>query len=141
MVIEEIPTAVAQAEAPLPPALPKHRYPLPIIAAAIAMIAAVAYSLLSVPHLVAAGRDYRAGTSALSSGDYSTAFARLSRAHTEAPTSRKILIALAEADFADGHAASGLRLLEGVKLTSSEWNGLTAYMPAQYQKYFHQTAN
>jgi thioredoxin-like negative regulator of GroEL len=123
-----------------PPALPKHRYPLPIVLAAVITLAAAAYSFARAPALIDAGREMRAGQSALARGDYGTAVRELRAADAHAPTSHDITVSLAEAEFADNDPADAMRLLNGVKLSQSDWTALQQYMPAQYQKYFVRTS-
>ena len=123
-----------------PTALAKHRYPLPIVLAAVITLVAAAYSFARAPALIDAGHEMRAGQSALARGDYGTAVDQLRAADAKAPTSQDITVSLAEAEFADNDPADAMRLLRGVKLNRSEWTTLQRYMPAQYQQYFVHTS-
>lgn len=123
-----------------PSALPKHRYPLPIVLAAVIALAAAAYSFARAPALIDAGREMRAGQSALARGDYDTAVRQLRAADAVAPTSHDITVSLAEAEFADNDPADAMRLLNGVRLSQGDWTALKQHMPAQYQQYFVHTS-
>ncbi len=123
-----------------PPALPKHRYPLPIVLSIVITLAAAAYSFTRAPALIDAGREMRAGQSALARGDYDTAVRQLRAADAIALTSHDIEVSLAEAEFADNDPADAMRLLNGVKLSQSDWTALQRYMPVQYQQYFVHTS-
>jgi hypothetical protein len=123
-----------------PPALAKHRYPLPIVLAVVITLVAAAYSFARAPALIDAGHEMRAGQAALARGDYDTAVRQLRAADAKASTSHDITISLAEAEFADSDPAAAMRLLRGVKLDRSEWTALQRYMPAQYQRYFVHTS-
>jgi hypothetical protein len=81
----------------------------------------------------------RAGQSALARGDYGTAVRELRAADAEASNSHDITVSLAEAEFADNDPGDAMRLLEGVKLSQSDWTALQRYMPTQYQRYFVHT--
>lgn len=116
--------------------LPRFRYPITIVLASVLTLAAVGYSFLRAPTLVQADRDLRTANTAIAHHDYVTAAAVLSDAHSAVPTSRKITIELAEADFGADKGSSAMRLLSGVRLSPSEWHTLLQTMPAQYQKYF-----
>lgn len=119
-----------------PPRIPRHRYPLPIVLAGLATLVAAIYSFTLVPDLISAQHDLSSGRAALTRGDYSAANAALTRAHSEAPTSRDVTVALAEAEFADGQPTAAMQLLRNLKLTQSEWTQLKVYMPETYQQYF-----
>jgi len=138
MQTHDVPTSAADSaqEAAPPPRIPRHRYPLPIVLAGVVTLAAAAYSFTLVPGLVSAQHDLSAGRAALKNGDYVGATVRLTRAHTEAPTSKDVTVSLAEAEFASGQGSSAMELLRNVKLTESEWTELKLYMPESYQQYF-----
>jgi predicted Zn-dependent protease len=141
MAIAETPGAsVAERPSP-PPALPKHRYPLPIVLAAVVTLLAAAYSFALAPGVISAAHDLRNGQSALKQGNYQTAVTDLERAHSAAPTSKDVTLALAEAEFASGDPTDAMNLLTNVKLTQSQWTDLKQYMPAKYQQYFSSTSN
>jgi predicted Zn-dependent protease len=83
----------------------------------------------------------RAGEADMARHDYVTAAATLDNAHRSVPTSRKITIELAEADFGAGEPDAAMRLLRNMRLSPSEWQTLTQTMPAEYQKYFVPTGS
>ncbi len=131
------PTGELVADVPSPPpALPKHRYPLPIVVAGVLTLLAAVYSFALAPGVISAARDLRNGQSALKRGDYQTAVTDLQRAHGQAPTSKNVTVALAEAEFAAGEPTDAMNLLKGVRLSQSDWDALKQYMPAKYQQYF-----
>jgi len=107
-----------------------------IVLAALLTVLAAGYSFVQAPTLVQAARDMRAGDAEMAHHDYVTAAATLADAHRSVPTSRKITIGLAEADFGAGKPDAAMRLLRGMRLSPSEWQTLTQTMPAQYQQYF-----
>jgi hypothetical protein len=121
-----------------PPRLAKHRYPLPIVAAAVITLIAVGYSFVLAPGVVSASRDLQAGRDALHRGDYDVAVNRLKAAHDAAPSSHDVTLSLAEAEFASHDPVDAMALLDGVKLDQGDWDELTRYMPQEYQKYFEQ---
>ncbi len=126
---------VADVASP-PRALPKHRYPLPIVVAGVLTVLAAVYSFALAPGVISAAHDLRNGQSALKHGDYQTAVTDLRRAHGQAPTSKDVTVALAEAEFAASEPADAMNLLTGVRLSQSDWDALKQYMPAKYQRYF-----
>jgi thioredoxin-like negative regulator of GroEL len=136
---EDTSAQIGEVAAP-PPALPKHRYPKAIVAAGVLTLVAAAYSFYSAPPLISAAHHLRAGQTALAQGQLSTADVELRRAHAAVPTSHKITVALAEAEFANGEDAEAMELLRGVKLDSGEWTALQRYMPARLQSYFEPTS-
>jgi predicted Zn-dependent protease len=91
---------------------------------------------MRAPALVDAGRSLRSGQAAIARHDYVTAAARLERAHEAVPSSRKVTISLAEADFGANRPQAALDLLRGMKLTEREWSTLTQTMPASIQRLF-----
>jgi predicted Zn-dependent protease len=119
-----------------PPRLPKHRYPIAIVLAALFTVLAAGYTFVQAPTLVQAARDMRVGEADMAGHDYETAAVTLGKAHRTVPTSRKITIDLAEADFGAGEPDAAMRLLRNMRLSPSEWQTLTQTMPADYQKYF-----
>lgn len=119
-----------------PPRLPKHSYPIGVVAAAVLTIVAAAYSFTRAPSLVSAGRELHSGQAALAHHNYAIAVEELQRAHKEVPSSRKATILLAEADFGAHHDGAGLLLLRGMRLTQSEWSTLTKTMPPSVQAFF-----
>jgi thioredoxin-like negative regulator of GroEL len=139
-----MPMALAEQALPVeshePPRLPKHRYPAVVVAAAVLTIGAAAYSFTRAPALVDAGRNLRSGQRALARQDYVAAAAQLQRAHDEAPSSRKITISLAEADFGANRRREALELLRRMRLTRSEWTTLTTTMPPSIQRFFQPTS-
>jgi hypothetical protein len=122
-----------------PSQVPPHTYPVWVVLVAALIVVAALYSFARVPTLVSAGRDLRAGEAAVGRHDYPTAVADLERAHQESPTSRKVAIYLATADFGVNQPQAGLDLLQGMRLTQSEWSTLTQTMPASIQAQFHPT--
>lgn len=122
-----------------PAQVPPHTYPVWVVLVAVLILLAALYSFLRVPTLVAAGRDLRSGEAAVARADYPTAVAELERAHEESPTSRKVTIYLATADFGVNQPQAALALLQGMRLTQSEWSTLTQTMPASIQAQFHPT--
>ena len=122
-----------------PSRLAKRRYPAVVLAAAVLTVAATAYSFVRAPALVAAGRNLRSGQAAIARHDYVTAAAQLERAHEAVPSSRKVTISLAEADFGANRPQAALDLLRGMKLTEREWSTLTQTMPASTQRLFQET--
>lgn len=131
------PTDELFEDVPSPPrALPKHRYPLPIVVAGVLTLLAAVYSFALAPGVISAAHDLRNGQSALKRGDYQTAVTDLRRAHGQAPTSNDVTVSLAEAEFAASDPADAMNLLKGVRLSQSDWNALKQYMPLKYQQYF-----
>ena len=134
MVEQEVPSEWTES-AQVPP----HTYPVWVVLAAVLVLLAALYSFTRVPKLVEAGRHLRAGKAAIARHDYATAVADLERARREAPTSRKVTIYLATADFGVNQPEAALDLLQGLRLTQSEWTTLTQAMPAAVQAQFHAT--
>lgn len=122
-----------------PTPLPPHTYPLWVVLAAVLTLLAALYSFTRVPPLVDAGRNLRSGQAALSRGDYTTAMTQLERAHEDSPSSRKVTIYLATAEFGANQPQAALALLQGMQLTQSEWSTLTQTMPPSIQAQFHPT--
>jgi len=119
--------------------VPPHTYPLWVVLAAGLVLLAALYSFTRVPTLVAAGRNLRAGEAAVARYDYTTAVTDLERAHEESPSSRKVTIYLATADFGVNQPQAALALIQGMRLTQSEWATLTHTMPTSIQSQFHPT--
>jgi thioredoxin-like negative regulator of GroEL len=92
-----------------------------------------------VPILVEAGRDLRSGQAALARGDYAAAIPPLERAHQESPTSRKVTVDLATADFGANQSQAALALILGMRFTQGEWATLTRTMPPSIQALYHPT--
>jgi hypothetical protein len=134
MVEQQIPAELAE-----PAQVPPHTYPLWVVLVTLLIAGAALYSFLRVPTLVAAGRNLRSGEAAVARHDYTTAVADLERAHQESPTSRKVTIYLATAEFGVNQPRAGLALLQGLRLTSSEWSTLTQTMPVSIQTRFQPT--
>ena len=136
--------AMVEQHAPVewtePAPIPPHTYPLWVVLAAALTLVAALYSFARVPTLVGAGRDLRSGKAALARGDYTGAVVELERAHEESPTSRKVTIFLATAEFGANEPQPALELLAGIKLTQSEWSTLTQTMPPSIQAQFHPTS-
>ncbi len=122
-----------------PAQVPPHTYPLWVVLAAVLVLLAALYSFTRVPTLVEAGRNLRVGEAAVARHDYTTAVVQLERAHEESPSSRKVTIYLATADFGANQPQAALGLLQGMRLTQSEWSTLTQTMPASIQAQFHPT--
>ena len=91
-----------------------------IVLAALVTVLAAGYSFVQAPTLVQAARDMRAGDAEMAHHDYVTAAATLADAHRSVPTSRKITIGLAEADFGAGKPDAAMRLLRGMRLSPSD---------------------
>ncbi len=121
-----------------PPRLPKHRYPLPIVAAAVLVLAGALYSFTQAPGLVSTSRELDAGRAALHRGDYATAVAKLQAAYAADPSSHVVRLAYAEAAFADNQPRTALTVLAGIKLSGSDYDALQKYMPVRYDQYFHE---
>lgn len=134
MVEQEIPREWAE-HAQVPP----HTYPLWVLLAAGVVLLAALYSFTRVPSLVEAGRNLRAGEAAVARHDYPTAVAQLKSAHEESPSSRKVTIYLATADFGVNQPQTALALLQGMRFTQSEWATLTQTMPVSIQALYHPT--
>jgi hypothetical protein len=134
MVEQRVPSEWAEPNQVAP-----HTYPVWVVLVAGLIVLAALYSFLRVPTLVAAGRDLRSGEAAVARHDYTTAVADLERAHEESPSSRKVTIYLATADFGVNQPQAALALIQGMRLTSSEWTTLTQTMPASIQAQFQPT--
>ena len=119
--------------------IPPHTYPLWVVLAAALTLLGALYSFTRVPTLVEAGRNLHSGQAALARGDYTTATAQLERAHEESPSSRKVTIYLATAEFGANQPQAALELLSGLQLTQSEWSTLTQTMPPSIRAQFHPT--
>jgi predicted Zn-dependent protease len=125
--------------APLP--LRRFRYPPLMVAVAVAALIAACYSAaVQVPRLVAVTNELHEGQAALVQGRFDVARTKLAAAHAHSPTSRKVLIAYAEALFASGDDSDGLALLAHKALSQDEWNALSGYMPADVQALFAPTS-
>jgi hypothetical protein len=122
-----------------PARLPRHSYPRVVVVAAVVTVAAAVFSFTRAPGLIDAGRKLHSGKTAIAGHDYGTAAAQLERAHEEVPASRKITIALAEADFGVGNNRAGLDLLDGMRISQDEWSTLTQTMPKSIQTLFQPT--
>jgi hypothetical protein len=119
-----------------PAEVPPHTYPAWVVLVAVLVSLAALYSFLRVPALVEAGRNLRAGEAAVARQDYTTAVAVLDRAHRESPSSRKVTIYLATAEFGVNQPQAALALIQGMQLTQSEWATLTQTMPPSVQAQF-----
>ena len=119
--------------------VPPHTYPVWVVLAAALILLAALYSFTRVPKLVEAGRDLRAGKAAIARRDFATAVTDLERARRESPTSRKVTIYLATADFGVNQPQAALDLLQGLRLTQGEWATLTQAMPASVRAQFQAT--
>jgi len=109
-------------------------------AAAVLTLLAALYAFARVPTLVDAGRNLRSGEAALARHDYTTAVAQLERAHEEVPSSRKVTIFLATADFGANQPQAALALLQSMRFTPSEWSTLTQTMTASIQALYQPTS-
>lgn len=123
-----------------PNQVPPHTYPVWVVLVAVLIALAALYSFVRVPTLVAAGRDLRSGEAAVARHDYPTAVADLERAHEESPSSRKVTIYLATAEFGVNQPQVALALIQGMRVTSREWSKLTQTMPASIQAQFQPTS-
>jgi hypothetical protein len=119
--------------------VPPHTYPVWVVLVAALVALAALYSFVRVPTLVEAGRNLRSGEAAVARADYTTAVAELGRAHEESPSSRKVTIYLATAEFGVNQPQVALQLLSGLRLTQSEWATITQTMPPTIQAQFHPT--
>jgi hypothetical protein len=135
MVEQQVPGEWAE-----PAQIPPHTYPLWVVLAAVLVLLAALYSFTRVPTLVDAGRDLRSGQAALARGDYATAVTQLVRAHEESPSSRKVTVDLATADFGVNQPQAALELIQGMKFTQSEWATLAQTMPPSIQALYHPTS-
>jgi thioredoxin-like negative regulator of GroEL len=135
MVEQQVPSDWAE-----PAQVPPHTYPLWVVLVAALVVLAALYSFVRVPTLVEAGRNLRSGEAAVARGDYTTAVADLENARAESPTSRKVTIYLATAEFGAGQPQAALDLLQGMTFTRSEWSTLTQTMPPSIQAQFHPTS-
>jgi hypothetical protein len=122
-----------------PAEVPPHTYPVWVLLVAALVALAALSSFIRVPTLVEAGRNLRSGEAAVARADYTTAVAELERAHAESPSSRKVTIYLATAEFGVNQPQVALQLLSGMRLTQSEWATLTQTMPPSIQAQFHPT--
>jgi hypothetical protein len=135
--------AIVEQEVPRewdePAEVPPHTYPVWVLLVAALVALAALYSFIRVPSLVEAGHNLRSGEAAVARADYTTAVAELERAHAESPSSRKVTIYLATAEFGVNQPQVALQLLSGLRLTQSEWATLTRTMPPSIQAQFHPT--
>jgi hypothetical protein len=109
------------------------------VAAAVVTVIAAFYSSMQLQTLIDAAGNLRAGEAALARRDYTSAVVQLDVAHQEAPSSRKITIYLATADFGAGDPQTALELIDGMKFTRSEWSTITQTMPPSIQAHYHLT--
>jgi hypothetical protein len=126
---------------PAPEPLRRFRYPPLMVAVAVVAFLAAGYSAaFQVPRLVGVTNELHDGQAALKQGQFDLARKKLQAAHADSPTSRKALIAYAEALFATGDNDDGLALLQNTRLSQDEWNALSGYMPADVQALFTPTS-
>lgn len=134
MVEQQLPSEWAE-----PARVPPHTYPMWVVLLAALVVLAALYSFVRVPTLVDAGRELRSGEAALARGDYVAAVTDLESAHSEVPSSRKVTIYLATAEFGANQPQAALQLIQGMRFTQSEWSTLTRTMPVSIQADFHTT--
>jgi hypothetical protein len=109
------------------------------VAAAVVSVLAALYSFSQVQTLIDATADLRSGQRALAAHDYNSALVPLEIGHEALPSSRKITIDLATAEFGTGNEQAGLGLIAGMRFTRSEWATLTQTMPLKIQAQYHLT--
>ena len=118
---------------------PPHTYPLWVVAAAVLVAIGALYSFAQVQTLVDATGNFRAGQRALAARDYTAAMVQLEAAHEQVPSSRKVTIYLATAEFGANDQQAALALISGMRFTRSEWATLTQTMPPSIQAQYHLT--
>jgi len=138
---------MAIVEQPAPPGqwtdqsrVPPHTYPLWVVAAAVLTVIAALYSFGQVQTLIDTTGNMRAGQKALAARDYATAMVQFEAAHEQVPSSRKVTIYLATAEFGAGEEQEALALINGMKFSRSEWTTLTQTMPPSIQAHYHLTS-
>jgi hypothetical protein len=128
---------------PTPPQpLRPFRYPIWVILSAVAVIAAAAYSAMSLPIYFPAARNLAEAKRSDARGDHVGAVALYRAVLAVSPQSEKARIGLAKALFETGgtqNDAEAFSLLVGVKLDKSDWEELKAVMPPEYQARFQET--
>jgi hypothetical protein len=120
-------------------AIQPHKYPLWVVISGIIVLFALVYSLISLPDFFAATRDLRAAQTAYKNGNFDNAVILYSSVLNSIPTSKVARLGAAKAIFSNKDNSddiTGLQLLEGISINSSEWSDLTQVMPVEYQRYF-----
>lgn len=125
------------AASPLKP----HHYPLWIIGFALVIVGACGYASLSLPAYFTTARMFAAAKHLDAAGRHAEAEPGLRAVLQRSPGSRKARLALAKALFSDddpGNDVEALQLLAGLKLTKSEWDEISPFMPETYRRMFVQ---
>jgi hypothetical protein len=119
-----------------------HRYPVWLVAFAIATLGAVFYSLIIIPPFLDAFVLMQRASSARKAGDPVIAEAQLVKVLQIFPTSKAARLDLAVmllADPSDVQQLRGLDYLKGVTLDKYDWKRVSAVMPAKYLNLFSST--
>jgi hypothetical protein len=126
-------------------ALPPHRYPLWILALAVAIVLALVLSLVQLPPYYRAASLTHLAEIQAREGQHANAARYFVEALDKAPDSRRIRLGLAIALFhstAEADRQQALQVLKGVELDSDEWRRVSAVMPPGYQQlYFSSGTN
>jgi hypothetical protein len=128
-------------ESPSVQALPRHRYPVWVIACGAVVLVTLVVSLFTLPNYSSATRDVRAARAAYRKGDFDTSASLYASAILLVPGSRTARLGGAKAMFSNSDRSDdldGLALLEGLSLDSDEWSEVKQVMPAEFQQYFHE---
>jgi hypothetical protein len=119
--------------------VPPHTYPVWVVGAAVLVVIAALYSFAQVQTLIDGTGNFRAGQRALAARDYTAAMVQLEAAHEQVPSSRKVTIYLATAEFGANDQQDALALINGMRFSRSEWSVLTQTMPPSIQAQYHLT--
>ena len=130
---------MSDTTASAPPVIRPHSYPFWVIAFALLVVGATAYSSFSIPSYYRAAKDAADASHAYAAGNIARAESLDREALAIAPSSKKVRITLAKAMFADHDPKNdrdALGLLVGLDIDETEWNDLSTVMPAEYQALF-----
>lgn len=127
-----------------PQRLKPYRYPIWVILCATAVIGVGGYASISLPAYLTTARIFAQAKTLERQGNHTASEPLFRQVLARSPNSRSARLALAKALFADGGDVNGIeamRLLEGIKLSKSEWEELQPYMPEKYRQLFTEEKN
>lgn len=114
-------------------------YPWWVLLFALAVVAALGYSLVLLPHNIVLARELHEATQLDGAGQYAAAEPHFAAVLTSAPGSKRARLGMAHALFADdqpGNDLEGLRLIADLKLDRHDWEWLSPVMPEAYRNQF-----
>lgn len=123
----------------IPKPLPRHEYPLVIKLFAVVVIGLCLYAAYLSPAYVYASKNLKTADLAVKNMDYENAIELYLKVLETVPSSKDAKIGISVAIFSNGDTEddeAAFYYLQDVTLHSSDWERISAVMPAEYEEYF-----